>query len=133
MDVETTFLNGGLEEENYINQQKEFIAKGKENKVCKLLKFLHRLIQAPKQWHKKLNKFIIRFGCSINEHDKCFYLKVIDYNYPILCLYVDDILNFETSLEMILKVKDYLSQKFDLKDLGPKDMILGMKISMDPK
>jgi hypothetical protein len=35
----------------------------------------------------------------------------------ILCLYVDDILIFGTSLELIKEVKDFLSQKFEMKDL----------------
>jgi len=30
-------------------------------------------------------------------------------------------------------VKDYLSNKFDMKDLGEADMILDMKISRTPK
>ena len=51
----------------------------------------------------------------------------------ILCLHVDNIFTFENSLEVILKVKDYLLKTLTLKILGPADIILGMKISMDPK
>ena len=36
----------------------------------------------------------------------------------ILCLYVDDILIFGTSLNVITEVKDFLSQIFEMKDLG---------------
>ena len=49
-----------------------------------------------------------------------------------LCLYVDDILILETSLNAIQRVKDYLSLNFDMKDLGPANMILGMKIFKTP-
>jgi hypothetical protein len=45
----------------------------------------------------------------------------------ILCLYVDDILIFGTSLELIKGVKDFLSQKFEMKDLGEADVILNIK------
>ena len=48
MDVKTAFLNGDLEEEIYMNQPEEFIAKGQEKKVCKLVKSLYSLKQAPK-------------------------------------------------------------------------------------
>jgi hypothetical protein len=46
----------------------------------------------------------------------------------ILCLYVDDILIFGTSLELIKEVKDFLSQKFEMKDLGEADVILNIKL-----
>ena len=58
-----------------------------------------------------------------------FYSKNFENDYIILYLYVDDILILETSLDAIQEVKDYLSQNFDMKDLGPAGMILGMKIS----
>ena len=49
MDVKTTFLNGELEEEIYMDQFDGFVANGQEEKVCKLLKSLYDLKQTPKQ------------------------------------------------------------------------------------
>jgi hypothetical protein len=46
----------------------------------------------------------------------------------ILCLYVDDILIFGTNLEVIKEVKDFLSQKFEIKHLGESDVILNIKL-----
>ena len=43
MDVKTTFLNGELEEEIYMEQPESFVVSEKENKVCKLLKSLYGL------------------------------------------------------------------------------------------
>jgi hypothetical protein len=48
MDVKTAFLNGELEEEIYMDQPDRFIANGQEGMVCKLLKSLYDLKQAPK-------------------------------------------------------------------------------------
>ena len=48
MDVKTTFLNGELEEEIYMDQPDEFVSKGQEGMICKLLKSLYGLKQAPK-------------------------------------------------------------------------------------
>ena len=107
--------------------------KGQENKVCKLVKSLYGLKQAPKQWHQKFDKVIAQYGFTVNKHDKCVYTKVINNDYVILCLYVDDILIFGTTLELILKIKDYLSKNFDMKDLGLADMILGIKITRDAR
>ena len=55
MDVKTTFLNGDLEEEVYMQQPKEFVVFGQEKNMCKLVKSLYGLKQAPKQWHQKFD------------------------------------------------------------------------------
>jgi hypothetical protein len=46
----------------------------------------------------------------------------------ILCLYVDDILIFGTSLDVINEVKAFLSQNFDMEDLGEADVIPSFKL-----
>ena len=43
-------------------------------------------------------------------------------------MYVDDILIFGTSLNVIKEVKDFLSQSFEMKDLGEADVILNIKL-----
>ena len=48
MDVKTSFLNGELDEEIYMEQPEGFCAPGQEKKVCKLLKSLYGLKQASK-------------------------------------------------------------------------------------
>ena len=74
--------------------------------------------------------YTIWFHC--HEHDKCIYSKYCDNGHIILYLYVNDILILKTSHDVIQRVKDYLSQNFNMKDLGPANMILGMKISRIP-
>ena len=43
MDVKTTFLNGDLNEEIYMDQPEGFISFGQEKKVCRLVKSLYGL------------------------------------------------------------------------------------------
>ena len=52
MDVKTTFLNGDLDEEVYMEQLEGFVPPRNEKKVCKLVKSLYGLKQAPKQKHE---------------------------------------------------------------------------------
>ena len=47
MDVKTTFLNGDLDEEIYMDQPEGFVKPEQESKVCKLTKSLYGLKQAP--------------------------------------------------------------------------------------
>ena len=49
MDVKTTFLNGDLDEEIYMEQPEGFSPLGQEKNVCKIVKILYWLKQAPKQ------------------------------------------------------------------------------------
>jgi hypothetical protein len=46
----------------------------------------------------------------------------------ILCLYVDDILIFRTSLDAIDVAKIFLCQSFDMKDMSEADVILNIKL-----
>ncbi len=94
MDVKTTFLNGDLEEEIYMVQPEGCIVPGQENKICKLIKSLYGLKQAPKQWHEKLDQVLWKDNFSSVEVDKCVYTKMVDNDYVIICLYVDDMLNY---------------------------------------
>jgi hypothetical protein len=67
-------------------------------------------------------------GFVTNEADKCVYYRYGGVKGVILCLYVDDIPIFGTSLELIKEVKYFLSQKFEMKDLGEGDVILNIKL-----
>jgi hypothetical protein len=73
MDVKTTFLNGELEEEIYMDQLDRFVANSQEGMVCKLLKSLYSLKQAPKQWHEKFDRTLTSAGFVVNKADKCVY------------------------------------------------------------
>src|ERR1041385_7826172 len=75
MDVKTRFLNGELEEEIYMDQPDGFVVKGEERKVCKLLKSLYGMKQAPNQWHEKFDRTLTSAGFVINEDDRCLYYR----------------------------------------------------------
>ena len=65
---------------------------------------------------------------KINECDKCVYVKDIEHGYVIICLYVDDMLIVSSDDKMITSTKNMLNSRFDMKDLGLADVILGIKI-----
>jgi hypothetical protein len=128
MDVKTSFLNGDLDEEIYMEQPAGFVANGQEGMVCKLLKSLYGLKQAPKQWHEKFDRTLTSVGFVVNEVDKCVYYRYGGGRGVILCIYVDDILILGMSLDVIKETKDFLSNNFEMKDLGEDDVILNIKL-----
>ena len=128
MDVKTTFLNGDLDEEIYMEKSEVFSTLGQEKKVCKLVKSLYSLKQVPKQWHKKFDNAMVGNGFKINECNKCVYVKDTKNGHVILCLYVDDMLIVGNNDKMVKSTKDILNSRFDMKDMGLTDIILGIKI-----
>ncbi|KAL0350010.1 UNVERIFIED_CONTAM: Retrovirus-related Pol polyprotein from transposon TNT 1-94 [Sesamum radiatum] len=128
MDVKIAFLYGELEEKIYMDQPEGFVAHGNQRKVCKLVKSLYGLKQAPKQWHEKFDQTILAFRFTLNENDKCIYCKVKGDRIIILCLYVDDILLIGSCIEIITETKSFLKNKFEMKDMGEADLILGIKL-----
>ena len=101
---------------------------GQENKVCKLRKFLCGLKQAPKQWYEKFASSLQKNGFTINNSDSCVHSKIFGSGYVIICLYVDDILIFDTNLCAINETKRILPSLFEMKDLGEAYVILGIKL-----
>jgi hypothetical protein len=72
---------------------------------------------------------MISDGFNVNECDKCVYTEEIENGYVILCLYVDGILIVGSNDQMIKLTKNILNLKFDMKDIGFANMILGIKIT----
>ncbi|KAL0549588.1 hypothetical protein IC582_014074 [Cucumis melo] len=133
MDVKTTFLNGELDEEIYMQQLEGFVSPSQEKKVCKLIRSLYGLKQAPKQWHEKFDSVMMANGFKINECDKCVYAKSNQNDHVIVCLYVDDMLIIGSNINIIKTTKQMLANKFEMKDMGVADVILGIKISKTPQ
>ena len=121
MDVKTTFLNGNLEEEVYMNQPNGFSIEGKEHMVCKLKKLIYGLKQASRQWYHKFNDTITSFGFNENTVDWCIYLA-------LLVLYVDDILLATNDLDSLYETKKFLSKNFEMKDMGEASYMIGIEI-----
>ncbi|GJT85080.1 retrovirus-related pol polyprotein from transposon TNT 1-94 [Tanacetum coccineum] len=59
MDIKTSFLNGPLKEEVYVNQPDRFVDPHHPDKVYQLKKALYGLKQAPSAWYDELSNFLI--------------------------------------------------------------------------
>jgi hypothetical protein len=92
MDVKSTFLNGDLEEEVYMEQLEGFSLKNNPNYVCKLKKALYGLKQAPRAWYYRLDKFLQEKGFKKGTVDNNLYIKSEGDNLLVVWVHVDDII-----------------------------------------
>lgn len=68
LDVNNTFLRGGLEEKIYMKIPQGF-AKNGETKVCKMRKSLYGLRQASRNWYQKFTSVLIKIGFRQSKAD----------------------------------------------------------------
>jgi hypothetical protein len=132
MDVKTTFLNGVIKEEVYIEQPQGFEVEDRKSHVCKLKKALYVLKQAPKAWYGRIDNFLTSLGFTKSKADSNLYFKVMNDEPVILLLYVDDL--FLTGEEkLITECKKRLTSEFEMKDLGLMHYFLGLEVWQSPK
>jgi hypothetical protein len=83
MDVKTTFLNGKIEQEVFVEQPDGFVLHNKDTHVCKLMKALYGLKQAPKVWYDRIDGFLKSPGFQKSDADANLYFKVRG-NQPVI-------------------------------------------------
>ncbi|GJW17607.1 retrotransposon protein, putative, ty1-copia subclass [Tanacetum coccineum] len=88
-------------------------------------------MNASRQYNKRFDDEIKKFGFTQNCDEPCVYLKASGSNVTFLILYVDDILIMGNYIPMFQDVKSYLGRCFAMKDLGEAAYILGIKIYRD--
>ena len=93
MDVKTAFLNGDLKENVFMSQPEGFVVKGKEQKVCKLVKSLYGLKQAPRAWYEKLTEHLLKLNFEhFDLDDATLFIKKVGRSVVYLVVSVDDLL-----------------------------------------
>ncbi|CAI7884777.1 unnamed protein product [Closterium sp. NIES-53] len=117
MDVTTAFLNGILEEEIFMAQPEGF--DDGSGRVWKLKKALYGLKQSPRQWYLKLREVLEEIGFTPSSTDH------------FMVVYVDDILIFSPSSDLVKEVMLKLQDKFKCKALGDVSFYLWLHIERD--
>ena len=92
---------------------------------------LYGLKQSPRMWYQKFDTFIWGLGFTRSKADHCVYFKLVGDRVLHLVLYVDDMFQVGNDKEIIQDLKTQLSSKFDMKDIGDENYILGMEIKRD--
>jgi hypothetical protein len=126
MDVKTTFLNGEIEEEVYIEQPNGFMTH-EESHVCMLKKAMYGLKQAPRAWYEKIDGYLMSLGFSRSVVDPNLYYNIVGDKYLILVQYVDDLFLIGSE-SLIVECKCLLASTFEMKELGMMHYFLGLEV-----
>jgi transposase InsO family protein len=126
MDAVTAFLNAPLQEDLYLHVPDGFQRRG--DHVLKLKKSLYGLRQAPRYWNKTLHEWLLKQGLQQSKVDQCLYFIP---NQLWLVFWVDDFLIMAANRKTKEAFKAAISKQFKMRDLGPINQFLGMKITRD--
>ena len=130
MDVKSTFLNGFLEEEVYVDQPPGFEVQDHLAKVYRLKKALYGLKQAPRAWYSKIDTYLIKSGFNRSQNEPTLYTKTDKHgNILIVCLYVDDMIY----TRKLTYFKHAMQSEFEMTDLGIMKYFLGIEVNQSTK
>lgn len=144
MDVKNAFLHGALKEEVYMKLPPGYEGMGfrfntdfpgqcynyakSQTKVCRLIKTLYGLRQAPREWFEKLSSVLKEVGFIQSKVDSSLFTKQENGTFTVILAYVDDIILTGNRMESIEKAKKFLNSQFKMKDLGDLRYFLGIEV-----
>jgi hypothetical protein len=126
MDVKSSFLNGPIKEEVYVEQPLGFEDSEYPNHVYKLLKALYGLKQAPR--YECLRDFLTTNGFKVRKADPTLFTKTVAKDLFVCQIYVDDIIFGSTNKSTYEEFSRIMIQKFEMSMMGELKYFLGFQI-----
>eukprot|EP00253_Pinus_taeda_P030753 PITA_30753 len=127
MEVKTTFLNGKIEEEMYIEQLEGFETFDHESHVFRLKRALYGLKQAHHAWYIRIENYFTGLGFTKIEEDVNLYHIMVEGKQLIIVLYVNDLI-LRGDDQFIISCKEALVRELEMKDMGLMHRFLGMEV-----
>ncbi|KAL5827461.1 hypothetical protein ACOSQ3_019299 [Xanthoceras sorbifolium] len=128
MDVKNAFLNGDLQEEVYKQPPPGYPHSGRQ--VCRLRRALYGLKQAPRAWFEKFSSIVAQQGFTSSPHDTALFIRRSSAGITLILLYVDDMIITGDDSAGIRSLQRFLSQHFEMKDLGTLSYFLGLEVTL---
>ena len=113
LDVKNAFLYGQLDETELYMQQPPGFEDGTD-RVCKLLKSIYGLKQAPLVWYTHIEQFLKSKGWKPLDTDWALFISPDSKSY--LLLYVDDILIGSKEFSNLQDTKKMLKDKYQMRE-----------------
>jgi hypothetical protein len=128
MDVKSSFLNGELEEEVYIEQPEGFQLSENAYYVCKLKNAMYGLKEDPRAWYSRLDKYLHQARFRKGSAENNLYIKVSQGNILLVEVYVDDIIFGSVDDRLSQKFAKDMQNEFEMSLLGELSLFLGLQI-----
>jgi hypothetical protein len=129
MDAITAFLQGKMDSTIYIELLDGYCGDG--DYIGFLLQALYRLKQSLRLWQEKLHFELEKLGYKPLPSDHCLYAIDIGIRGIIIITHVDDFLLIGPCIKAINELKLALAKVFSMKDLGPCNSFLGVRLIRD--
>ena len=118
MDIKSTFFNGLIQEEIYMEQAPGFESDTFSHCVFKLNKTLYGLKQAPRAWYEKLSYFLLENGFERGKMDKLCFRKNYNWWFILIHVYVDDIIFGATNETLCQDFSKLIQIEFEMSMMG---------------
>jgi hypothetical protein len=133
MDVKSSFLNGYLKEEVYMEQPEGFQLSDNLDFVYKLEKDLYGLKQAPRASYYRLDKYLQDKGFKRGTIDNNLYIKIQGNDFLIVLVYVDDIIFRSNNASLVQWFASSMQSEFEMSMIGELSFFLGLQITQRPE
>ncbi|KAL9251423.1 Retrovirus-related Pol polyprotein from transposon RE1-like protein [Drosera capensis] len=129
MNIKSSFLNGYLDEEVYVEQPLGYVVQGKEDKVMKLWKKLYGLKQAPQAWNSIIDKYFQENNFKKFPYEHTLYVKMNEKGDMLLmCLYVDDLIFTGNKPSMFEDFRKVMAREFEMTNICSMSYYLVVKL-----
>jgi hypothetical protein len=129
MDVKSSFLNGPIKKEVYVEQPPGFKSEGYSNHVYKLHKTFYGLKQVPKAWFECVRDFLIENNFRIGKIDSTLFTKKMDKDLFVCQIYVDVIIFDSTNKSFYDEFIKIMTNMFEMFMMGFSHSFLNFKSS----
>ena len=125
LDFERAFAYAPIQVVLYLRPHPEMQAP--RGMVCRLLRSLYELKQAPRNWNEHLHEFLTAIAFTRSKHDPCLYMQMRNGHVVLLAVFVDDVLIAYDAATVISRVKADFKAQFTVTDMGEATEFLGVR------
>ena len=127
IDMKNVFLNRDLQEEMYMQPPLGY--PHSSSQVCRLCRALYGLKQTPRAWFEKFSSVVTQQGFTLSPHDTALFVQRSSTGITLILLYVSDMIITGDDSAGICFLQHFLSQHFEMKDLGTFSYFLGLEVT----